>query len=136
MNLEPGFCIDLYKGMLVCPDDINTPKNFTPFLTHLVNDDDDEDDNANLLKLAVQEKYDTADLILLTKMDIAIPMKSQELKHHMIFSGIAGRMLGKDSMSHNSLQRITEHIESKEISYNYEFRQEKLFGGNFLDRIN
>ena len=84
-----------------------------------------------------KKKYDTADLILLTKMDISILMKPQELKHHMKnFSGIAVRMLGKDYMVHNSIQRITEHIESNDTSYNYDFRQEKLFGGNFLDRIN
>ena len=137
MSLEPGFCTALNKGMLVCPDDVSIPKNFTPFLTPPVNDDDDAEDNANLLKLAVQEKYDTADLILLTKMDIAIPMEPQELKHHMKnFTGMAGRLLGEDSMAHSSLTAITAHIEANETSYNYEFRQEKLFGGNFLDRVN
>ena len=123
--------------MLVYPDDVSIPKNYTPFLTPPVNDNDDTEDNVNLLKLAVQEKYDTADLILLTKMDIAIPMEPQELKHHMKnFTGIAGRLLGEDSMAHNSLTAITAHIEANETSYNYEFRQEKLFGGNFLDRVN
>jgi len=137
MSLEPNFCTALNKGMLVCPDDVSTPKDFTPFLTPPVNGDDNTDNNANLLKLSVQAKYDTAELILLEKMDIAILMKPQELKYHMKnISGIPGRMLGKDSMAHNSLKRITEHIESKVISYNYEFHQEKLFGGKLLDRIN
>ena len=58
MSLEPGFCTALNKGMLVCPDDTSTPMNFTSFLTPPVNNDEDEEDNANLLKLAVQEKYD------------------------------------------------------------------------------
>ena len=55
MSLEPGFCTALNKGMLVCPDDVSTPTNLTPFVTPPVNDDDDADDNANLLKLAVKK---------------------------------------------------------------------------------
>ena len=52
------------------------------------------------------------------------------------FTGIAGRLLGEDSMAHSSVTVITAHIATNETSYNYEFRQEKSFGGNFLDRIN
>jgi len=137
MCLEPGFCTALNKGMFVCPDDVDTPKNFTAFLTPPVNDDEDAEENANLLKLAVQEKYDSSDLILLTKMDITIPMKTQELRHHVKnYAGVAGRTFGKDSVAHTSLKKIVSHISKYETSYNYEFRQEKLFGGNFLDRIN
>ena len=69
-------------------------------------------------------------------MDISIPMKSQDLKHHMKnIAGLAGRCFGANSLLHESLRSVAEHIEEKEISYNYEFRQEKLFGRNFLDRI-
>ena len=50
-----------------------------------MNDDDDDEENANLLKMAVQEKYDSKDLRLLTKMDISIPMKTSDLKHHVKF---------------------------------------------------
>ena len=137
MSLEPGFCTALNKGMIVCPDDVGTPTNFTAFLTPPVNDDDEDEDNANLLKLAVQEKYDSKDLILLTKMDISIPMKTSDLKHQMKnISGIAGRIMGEDAMVHTSLLQVSNHIEKKETSYNYEFKQDKLFGGNFMDRVN
>ena len=64
-------------------------------------------------------------------------MKTQELKHHSKnYAGVAGRTFGKDSITHISLKIIVAHIEKYETSYNYEFRQEKLFGGNFLDRVN
>ena len=43
MSLEPGFCTALNKGMLVCPDDASTPKNFTCFLTPPIGDEDDEE---------------------------------------------------------------------------------------------
>ena len=32
-------------------------------------------------------------------------------------------------------QGFFDHIEDKETSYNYKFKQVKLFGGSFLDRI-
>ena len=53
MSLEPRFFTALNKGILVSPDDASTPKNFTPFLTPPVGDDDEDDDNAKILKLAV-----------------------------------------------------------------------------------
>ena len=34
-----------------------------------------------------------------------------------------------------SLKGIAAHIESKETSYAYEFKQDKLFGGSLLDKI-
>ena len=55
MTLEPGMCISLNKGILVSPDDVNTPKNLTPFLTPPVKDDEDFEEIENLLKLAVKE---------------------------------------------------------------------------------
>ena len=117
MSLEPGFCTALNKGMLVFPDDVTTPNIFTAFLTPTVNDDEDADDNANLLKLAVQETYDSSDLILLTKMNISIPMKSQELKLHMKnVLGISIRCFGKDYIAHISLKKVATHIETKYIS--------------------
>jgi len=136
MSLEPGFCTALNKGILASPDDAATPKNFTPFLTPPVGDDDDDEDNANLLKLAVQEKFDEKDLVLLTKMEVTIPMKVPCLRHHVKnYSGAAGRIFGEHSVAHMSLKGIAAHIESKETSYAYEFKQDKLFGGSLLDKI-
>ena len=83
MSLEPEFCTALNKGILFFPDDASTPKMFTVFLTPPVNDDDEEEENTNLLKMAIQEKIDNKDLKLLTKMDVTIPMKTSELRHHV-----------------------------------------------------
>ena len=58
MTLEPRFCTALNKGIFVSPDDSSMPKNFTPFLTPPVKDDEDIEESINLLKLAVQEEYD------------------------------------------------------------------------------
>lgn len=53
-------------------------------------------------------------------MDIVIPIKPQELKHHMKnVSGIAGRIFGKDYIAHIILKQVTSHIDLKN-SYNYE----------------
>ena len=91
----------------------------------------------NLLKFSIQEKYAEEDLVLLTKMDISIPLKTQNLKHRMRnFAGITRRGFGLDSLLYLSLKGVAEHIESKERNYGYEFRQEKLFSGIFLDKIN
>ena len=136
MQFATGFCTALNKGILTCPDDASTPKNFTPFLTPPVDDDADVEENANLLKMAVQDKFEAEDLILLTRMDITIPMKTQELKHHIKnFAACAGRCLGQRSIAYDSLLEVAEHIEKKETAYNYEFKQEPLFGGNFLDKL-
>ena len=83
MSLEPGFCTALNKGILASPDDASTLKNFTPFLTPPVENDGEDEKNTNLLKLAVQEKFDEKDLVLLTKMDVTIPMKVPCLRHHI-----------------------------------------------------
>ena len=70
-------------------------------------------------------------------MDISIPMKASDLKHHAKnFAGMAGKMFGQTSVQHHSLKQIQTHIEEREVSYNYEFKQDPLFGGNFLDRAN
>ena len=87
VSFEPCFCTALNKGMFLCPDGVGPPPNFTPFLMPPMADNKDKEQNANLLKLAVQEKYDSTDVELLTKMDVSIPMKSQELRHY--FKNIA-----------------------------------------------
>lgn len=139
MSLEPGFCKVLNKGILVCQDDGLTPKKFTIFRTPHVNDEEEEEEeeNINLLKLAIQEKLDNKDLCLLTKINVTIPVKTSELRHHIkTYRGCVGRILGQKSLVFVSFTTIYDHIEEKETSYNYEFKQDKLFGGNFLDRIN
>ena len=56
VSFEPGFYTALNKGMFICPDGVGPPSNFTPFLMPPMADDGNEEQNANLLKLAVQEK--------------------------------------------------------------------------------
>ena len=137
MYLEAEFCTAINKGILVSPDVASNPKNFTSFLTPPVGDDEEDEENHNLLKLSVQEQLDEKDLVLLTKMDVTIPMKVHCLKHRIKnYSGCAGRVLGEHSVAHNSLKYLAENIDNKETSYTYEFKQEKLFGGSILDKIN
>lgn len=63
------------------------------------NDDDKADDHVILLQLVVQEKYVSHDLILLTKMDITIPIKTSDLKHHMKHcAGCGGTFCVQDLM--------------------------------------
>lgn len=93
MHLEPGLCFAINKGIFVHPDDMSTQRNFTAFLTSPINDDDDIIENSNLLKLAVQDKYDSHD-VTLTKMDISMPMKAPELKYAIKnIAGLSGRTL-------------------------------------------
>ena len=74
---------------------------FTVFLTPHINDDDEEEENANLLKMVIQEKLDNKDLKLLTKMEVTIPMKTSELRHHVKkIRGCAGRLLGQKSLAY------------------------------------
>ena len=137
ISLEPGFCEALNKEILASPEDASIPKNFTPFLTPPVGDDDEDEDNTNLLKLAVQDNFYEKDLVLLTKTDVTIPMKVPCLKHHFNnYSGCAGRILGKHSQAHCSLKEFSMHIEAKETSYQYEFKQDKLFVDSLLDKVN
>ena len=64
-------------------------------------------------------------------------MKTPELKHTIkSIAGLEGRILGQNSIAHSSLNGVAEQIEKKESSYNYEFRQEKLLGGNFMEKVN
>ena len=133
---EPGLCSAINKGILVHADDGSAPKNFTAFLVPPVSDDDDLEENTNLLRLAVQDKFSDRDVTLLTKQEITLPMKTQELRHHLKnIAGLAGRCFGQHCVLFKNLQDVAAHIEQKEISYNYEFRQDHLFGGNLLDRI-
>ena len=114
MKFSTGFCRAINKVILVCPDDISTPKNFTPFLTPPVYDNAEVEDNAHILKMAVQDKFEAEDLILLTRMYITIPMKTQELKHHIKnFAVCAGRCLGQQSIAYIILLDIANHIEKK-----------------------
>ena len=70
-------------------------------------------------------------------MDVTIPLKTQDLKHHIKnYAGCASLIFGQDSTIHRSLEHIQEHIEDNENNYTYEFKEESLFGGHFLDRIN
>ena len=65
-------------------------------------------------------------------------MKIQDLQRHMKnISGLAGCCFGANSLLHHGLKDAVEHIESKELQYNYEFRQDRFCGGEggFLDRI-
>ena len=117
MILEPGFCTALNKCILVCPDDASIPKHFTVFLTPPVNDDDEEGENANFLKMTIQEKLDNKNLKLLTKMDVTIPMRTSELRDHVKkFRGCDSRLLSHKSLVHKILSSIFDHIEDKEIN--------------------
>ena len=137
MRLELSFCTALNKGVLVCPDNSTTSRNLTPVLTSPTKDEDDEDEDTNLLKMAIQKKYDSTDLRLLTKMDISIPMKTIELEHHMKnFKGCVGRIFGADALIFKSLESLQNHIEDHKTRYDYEYKQEKLFSGSFLNRVN
>ena len=134
MAFGPGICTTLNKGILACGDEM--PKNFTPFLVPPVKDTESQEANSDLLKLVVQEKYDKQDLMLLTKMEVSIPMTAQDLRHHVKnIAGLAGRCLGQSSAIHIALRLLAEHIEDNENEYNYEFHQESLFGGHLLDKI-
>ena len=137
VSFEPGFCTALNKGMLVCPDDTMTPRNFTTFLTPPMKDIEEKEQNANLLKLAVQDKYDCTDLELLTKMDVTIPMTAQDLRHQLRnLTAVAGHYLGQDSIIYGSLLKIQEHTENHEMSYQFEFKNDSPFCGTLLNKIN
>ena len=135
--LEPGFCTALNKGMMFCNVDAGSPKNFTIFLTPPMKDEVENQSSANLLKMAVQEKFDSSDLHLLTKMEISIPTKTNDLRHQVKnYTGCAGRCFGADSLIYRNLSSILNHIENNETCYDYEFKEEKMFGGDFLEKIN
>ena len=114
IQLEPGFCSAINKGIFVHADDATTPKHFTSFLTPPISEEDNRWENKDLLKLAVQTKFNENDVTLLTKMDVTIPMKTQDTKHHMKnIAGLAGRCFGDSSIIYESLQSIADHIEEK-----------------------
>ena len=70
-------------------------------------------------------------------MDMSIPMKALDQKNHVkIFKGCVGRIFRGSSMIFKSLETIQNHIEDNETRYDYEYKQEELFGGSFLDRVN
>jgi len=76
--LEPGLCSEIDKGIFVHADNTSAPR--MPFLTTPINDDEDVTENNNLLKLAVQTMLSENNVVLLTKMEIEIPIMAQELK--------------------------------------------------------
>ena len=128
INPEPGLCSALNKGILVHAEDGTTPRNFTPFLVPPVSDTDEVHEKSNLLRLAVQDKFSDRDVSLLTKQEVTIPMKAQELRHHMRnFAGLAGRCFGEDSLLFTNLCSVAGYIDNREVSYCYEFRQDRLF---------
>ena len=43
--------------------------------------------------------------------------------------------MGSDSVIYNSLTSLYNHIERYDMSYNFEFRNDKIFGRNFLDHL-
>ena len=48
---------------------------------------------------------------------------------------VAGRYMGSDLVMYNSFTGLYNHIKRHDMSYSFEFRNDKLFGGNFLDRL-
>ena len=69
-------------------------------------------------------------------MEVTLPVRAQDLKHHTKnLAGLADRYLGQTSLLHVGLTDLADHVEEKENAYNYEFHQERLFGGYFLDRV-
>ena len=92
-----------------------------PFLTPPISDEDDRQESKNLLKLAVQTKFSDKDVNVLTKMDISIPIRSQDLKYHLKnIANLATICIGKGCLLYTNLQRVTDHIQENEIDYNYE----------------
>ena len=83
MMLEPGFCSAISKHIFVHSDDSLSPKCFIPFLNPPVSDHHDLVENGDLLRLDVHDKFNKKDLILLTKMNITILLKTQDLINHM-----------------------------------------------------
>ena len=117
------------------PNDASTPKHFSVFLTPPVTIGENKE-NSDLLKLAVQSKYSDEDVTLLTKMEIVVPVKTQDLRQHVKnIAGLAAICFGKESMLFHCLKEVENHIEYNEISYSYEFLQDSMFGGSLLDRI-
>ena len=91
---------------------------------------------SNLHRLAVQDKFSDRDVTLLTKQDVAITVKTQKLRHHIRnIADLAGRCFGENSVLIRNLWEMAKHSYYREVAYAYKFRQDKLLGGNILDRI-
>ena len=83
-------------------------------MTPPVNDDADVVENNSILKLAVQTKYSDQDIDLLTKMEVSIPMKRQELRHRLKnIAGLAGHASGATYVVHRNLLDVVNHVERK-----------------------
>ena len=136
VHVEPGLCSAINKGIFVHADDGTMPRHFTGFLTPPISDEEDKVQNSDLLRVAVQTKFSDRDVTVLTKMDVSVPMNTRDLEHHVKnWSGLAGLCFGEGCLLHQALVEVSEHIRKREVAYNYEFRQERLFGGSFLDRL-
>ena len=95
-------------------DDDSLPKHFTPFLTLLVSEYVDLVENRDLIKLAVHDKFNNKDLVMLTEINITVPMKTQDLKHHLKNIAIlAGLWFGENYVLFKNLQDIANHVEEK-----------------------
>ena len=57
-------CSTINKGILVHAEYGSAPQNFTAFLVPPLNDDAELEDNSNLLRLAVQDKFSDSDIAL------------------------------------------------------------------------
>ena len=68
--------------------------------------------------MAMQEKLNNTDIQLLTKMEVKIPSKAQDIKYHIKnFAGITGRCFGEESLLFQSLLKIVKHMERREPRY-------------------
>ena len=87
-------------------------------------DDDDSEENTNLLKMGIHDKFEHDDLLLLAKIYITVPMENQELKYQLKnFSLCARCCFGQKSDLYTTLKDLADHIEHKETSYNYKFNK-------------
>ena len=68
VNLEPGLCSAINKGIFVHADDTSLPKLFSCFLTPPMKRDESVAENSTILRLAVQSKYSEDEITLLTTM--------------------------------------------------------------------
>ena len=63
-------------------------------------------------------------------------MTVEQLRHHIrIFAGVIRRLIGQDSQLFINLTVLWKHIEAHETRYKYKFRQDKMFGGCFLEEV-
>ena len=76
-------CVQVSIQIFACPNHVSTLHKSTLFCSSPFDDEENEEQNVNLLKLDIQETHHSADIILLKNIDISIPMKIQEIKHRV-----------------------------------------------------